>query len=131
MHKWADRTLLDDLTRELGATPLLVDLDGHVLEAAHAAILLVEDDYLVVPPLDDRALPSISRALTLAATPLPIAHEPITLQRAQRATALMLTSSLRGPHPGLLEGGPPAQAAAPWCDRLASGDPHNRLRPRP
>jgi para-aminobenzoate synthetase/4-amino-4-deoxychorismate lyase len=128
-HKWADRRLLDDLTRDLGATPLLVDLDGHVLEAAHAGILIVEDDRLVIPPPDGRALPSISRALTLAATTLPIAHEPITLERARTATALILTSALRGPHPGVLAGGPPAEAAARWCDRLA--DPHITLRPRP
>jgi para-aminobenzoate synthetase/4-amino-4-deoxychorismate lyase len=128
-HKWADRTLLDELATELAATALLVDLDGHVLEAAHAGVLLVEDDRIVVPPQDGRALPSISQATVLKATTLPISHEPVTLERARRAAALILTSALRGPHPGLLPGGQPAEAAARWCDRLA--EPQLTLRPRP
>jgi hypothetical protein len=43
------------------------------------------------------------------------------LDEARQADAVLLSSSLRGPHPGLLPGGPPASAAAELCARLAGG----------
>lgn len=104
-HKWADRTLVDALAAP-GATPLFCDLDGHVLEAGYAAFLIVEDGRLVAPPLDGRILPSTSRAR------LDADEEPITLERARAADAIVLTSALRGPHAGVLAGGPPAAAFA-------------------
>ena len=41
-HKWIDRRLLDTLGRD-GTTPLLLDADGSVLEAAWASVLVKRD----------------------------------------------------------------------------------------
>ena len=60
-HKWVDRRLLAGLEQRLGAVPLLVDLDGDVLEAAFANIWIAEHDVLVTPPLDGRFLPGTAR----------------------------------------------------------------------
>ncbi len=119
-HKWADRTLIEALSGP-ATTPLFCDLDGHVLEAGYAAIAIVEGDLLIVPPLDGRQLPSLSRGRMLAAAPaagLRVRTETVTLERAQRAAAVLLTSTLRGPHPGALPHGPPPDAATPFAERL-------------
>lgn len=64
--KWADRTLVDALSAP-GRTPLICDLDGSVLEAGYAAVLLVAGDKVLAPPLDGRVLDSISRRDALRA----------------------------------------------------------------
>jgi para-aminobenzoate synthetase / 4-amino-4-deoxychorismate lyase len=118
-HKWADRVLVDSLSAP-GVTPLFCDLDGQVLEAGYAAVLIVEGDVVVAPPLDGRVLPSVSRLRALQLAPaagLTVKIEPFTLQRARRAHAVVLTSALRGPHPGVLTGGPPVTASATICAR--------------
>jgi para-aminobenzoate synthetase/4-amino-4-deoxychorismate lyase len=118
-HKWADRTLVDTLSGR-GATPLLCDLDGHVLEAGYAALLIVEGDVVVAPPLDGRILPSVSRRRALddaVAAGLRVRIEPVSLHRARAADAVVLTSALRGPHPGVLAGGPSAAAGEAACAR--------------
>jgi branched-subunit amino acid aminotransferase/4-amino-4-deoxychorismate lyase/phosphoglycolate phosphatase-like HAD superfamily hydrolase len=96
-HKWSDRRLLDRLSSE-ASVPLLVDADGDVLEAAWANVWILEGDRIVTPPTDGRILPGVTRALLLAhagAVGLTAATEPIPLERARRADAVFLTSSLR------------------------------------
>ena len=112
-HKWRDRRLLDELERRLGAVALLVDLDGEVLEAAHANVWIREGRTLVTPPLDGRLLPGTVRARLLAAPPAghTAREEPLTLERATAADELLLSSSLRGLHPAALPGGRVAPAA--------------------
>jgi para-aminobenzoate synthetase / 4-amino-4-deoxychorismate lyase len=64
---------------------LIVDLDGQVLEAAAANVLIVEGATVVTPPLDGRLLPGAVRARVLAAAPsvgLGASEEPITLEPA-------------------------------------------------
>jgi para-aminobenzoate synthetase/4-amino-4-deoxychorismate lyase len=100
-HKWADRALIEMLSGP-GVTPLFCDLDGTVLEAGYAAVAIVEGNQLVVPPLDGRLLPSVSRAAMLESTDLRTIVEPFTLERARRADTVLLTSALRGSHPALL-----------------------------
>jgi para-aminobenzoate synthetase/4-amino-4-deoxychorismate lyase len=111
-HKWRDRRLLEDLERRLGAVPLLVDLDGDVLEAAHANVWIREGSTLVTPPLDGRLLPGTVRARLLADPPAghTAREERITLERAAAADELLLSSSLRRLHPATLAGGRPAPA---------------------
>ncbi|MGZ6709117.1 MAG: chorismate-binding protein [Solirubrobacteraceae bacterium] len=87
-HKWRDRALLDALGA-LGGTPLLLDGDGEVLEAAWAAVLLVEGDRLVAAPEDDRRLSSI----TVRGLP-GVVREPFDLARLRTADDVLLAASV-------------------------------------
>ncbi len=102
-HKWRDRRLLDALGQSAaGTTPLLVDIDDLVLEAAYANVWIVDGDALVTPPADGRILPGITRARLLAAHPAAAREEPIDLPRLRDADAIFLTSSIADRHPALL-----------------------------
>jgi para-aminobenzoate synthetase/4-amino-4-deoxychorismate lyase len=103
-HKWHDRRLLDELAERIGAVPLLVDLDGDVLEAAYANVFIVEGTHLVTPPLDGRQLPGTVRARVLALHPA--LEQRLTLDRIAGADEVLLASSIRGIHPARLAGGP-------------------------
>jgi para-aminobenzoate synthetase / 4-amino-4-deoxychorismate lyase len=94
-HKWADRRAIDEATQRLGATPLILDEDGSVLEAAWANVWVREGDRLVTPPADGRLLPGVTRARLLRTGPH-AAEEPLTLERLEAADVIVLTSSLRG-----------------------------------
>jgi para-aminobenzoate synthetase / 4-amino-4-deoxychorismate lyase len=94
-HKWADRRAIDEATQRLGATPLILDEDGSVLEAAWANVWVREGDRLVTPPADGRLLPGVTRARLLRTEPH-AAEEPLTLERLEAADVIVLTSSLRG-----------------------------------
>jgi para-aminobenzoate synthetase / 4-amino-4-deoxychorismate lyase len=102
-HKWRDRRLLDELAERVDAVPLIVDLDGDVLEAASANIFIVEGTHLVTPPLDGRQLPGTVRARVLALHPA--REERLTLDRLAGADELLLASSIRGIHPARLVDG--------------------------
>jgi para-aminobenzoate synthetase/4-amino-4-deoxychorismate lyase len=120
VHKWSDRTLIDAHSAR-GRTPLFCDLDGHVLEAGYAAVLLCERSTIVAPPLDGRQLPSVSRARLLEAAPtagFETLVEPITLDRLQAADAVVLCSALRRAHPGALTSAGPPPHAEDVCARL-------------
>ncbi len=100
-HKWADRRLVDGLTRELGAVPLLVDGDDGVLEAAWASVWVQEGGRLLTPRADGRLLPGVTRAALLAEDPR-CAEAELGLERVRRADALWVSSALRGLVPALL-----------------------------
>jgi para-aminobenzoate synthetase/4-amino-4-deoxychorismate lyase len=87
-HKWRDRALLDALAAR-GGTPLLLDADGEVLEAAWAAVVLVEGDRRIAPPDDDRRLPSITLS-GLAG----LVREPFDLARLRAADDVLLAASV-------------------------------------
>jgi para-aminobenzoate synthetase/4-amino-4-deoxychorismate lyase len=89
-HKFNDRRLLEELSKD-GTTPLLLDADGTVLEAAWAAVLIRRGGRLYTPREDGRILPSTSR---------PDA-EPADL-RLQAGDELLLSSSLAGLVPAVL-----------------------------
>jgi para-aminobenzoate synthetase/4-amino-4-deoxychorismate lyase len=93
-HKWVDRRLVRALSAD-GTTPLLLDADGTVLEAAWAAVLIRRDGKLFTPREDGRILPSTSR---------PDA-EPADL-RLQPGDELLLSSSLAGVVPAVLAATP-------------------------
>jgi para-aminobenzoate synthetase / 4-amino-4-deoxychorismate lyase len=103
-HKWQDRRLLDELAHRLEAVPLLLDLDGDVLEAAYANVFIVEGTHLVTPPLDGRQLPGTVRARVLALHPA--REERLSLARIAAADEVLLASSVRGIHPARLSDGP-------------------------
>jgi branched-subunit amino acid aminotransferase/4-amino-4-deoxychorismate lyase len=96
-YKWCDRRLLDSLSVPR-STPLIVDVQGEVLEAAWANVWIVEGRRIVTPAADGRLLPGITRSLLLERAPalgLTVSTEPISVARAREADAIFLTSSLR------------------------------------
>jgi para-aminobenzoate synthetase/4-amino-4-deoxychorismate lyase len=114
-HKWRDRRLVERLERSTGALPLIVDLDGEVLEAATANVWIVEGTALVTPPLDGRLLPGTVRARALAAASvagLEPREEPIPLERLQAADEVLLSSAIAGVRPATLAGPAPFAAGA-------------------
>ena len=129
-HKWADRSMIDALSGP-ALTPLFCDLDGSVLEAGYAAVLIVSGAAIIAAPLDGRILDSLSRRRLLGAAEragLAIEIRRFSLDEARTADAVLLSSSLRGAHPGRLAGGPPASAAARLCARLANATQTTRNR---
>jgi para-aminobenzoate synthetase / 4-amino-4-deoxychorismate lyase len=92
-RKWRDRRLLDQLSRD-GTTPLLLDADGTVLEAAWATLLIRRGGRLYTPREDGRILPSTSRPPAEAAD--------LTLADLEQADAILLSSSLAGLVPAVL-----------------------------
>jgi para-aminobenzoate synthetase/4-amino-4-deoxychorismate lyase len=105
-HKWIDRRLLVELESRLGGVPLLVDLDGQVLEAAFANVWIVEGETLVTPQLDGRQLRGTVRAalLAVARDGFEVCEEAMTLERLARADEILLSSSVRGVYPATLGG---------------------------
>ena len=95
-HKWNDRRLIDALTAHVGpAVPLLVDLDGYVLEAAWANVFVADaDGAMTTPPLDGRILPGVTRARILAGQP--VVERAIHLDELLAADTILLSSALAG-----------------------------------
>jgi para-aminobenzoate synthetase / 4-amino-4-deoxychorismate lyase len=99
-HKWRDRRLVDawDATAT-PAIPLLVDLDGFVLETGRANVFALRDGEPITPPLDGRILPGITRAWVLdeaAALGLPATERPLPLAELLTADAVLTSGALRG-----------------------------------
>jgi para-aminobenzoate synthetase/4-amino-4-deoxychorismate lyase len=120
-HKWADRGLVETYS-EHGVTPLICDADGSVLEAGYAAVFVVTGRRIVAPPLDGRLLPSLSRARLLSAARRAgweTCLRTVALSELASADAIVLTSSLRGPHPARLAGRPLPPQATQICRALA------------
>jgi para-aminobenzoate synthetase/4-amino-4-deoxychorismate lyase len=125
-HKWRDRRLVEELERRAGALPLIVDLDGEVLEAATANVLIVEGTALVTPPLDGRLLPGTVRARALAAASaagLEPREEPVPLERLQAADEVLLSSAIAGVRPAALAGPAPFSAGARLRRALREPEP--------
>jgi para-aminobenzoate synthetase / 4-amino-4-deoxychorismate lyase len=115
-HKWRDRRLVEDSI----PTPLLVDSDGSVLEAAWANVWLLDGATLTTPPLDGRILPGVTRARLIAAAPalgLSVREAPVTLEQARAAPTVFLTSSLRLAVAAGFAADPPEH---PEVDRIAA-----------
>ena len=97
-HKWADRRPLDAATERLGATPLVLDADGAVLEAAWGNVWALEGRRLVTPPADGRLLPGVTRARLLLIAPqlgFEAAEEALDVARLSAADAIVVTSAVR------------------------------------
>lgn len=131
-HKWRDRRLLDIVPRYRGAisgydgppTPLLVDADGTVLEAAWGNVWVLDGGRLVTPPADGRILPGVTRALLLELAPSLGLHSreaPISLDRMRAAPVTFATSSIRLAVPASLSGAAAAPAAVVDRIRTALG----------
>ncbi|ADB49602.1 bifunctional chorismate-binding protein/class IV aminotransferase [Conexibacter woesei] len=118
-HKWLDRQLLDTLAQQAGgATPLLLDGDGSVLEAAWANVFAIEEERLLTPPADGRILPGVTRALLLDAAEeagLTAVEQPLRLDDLAAADAVLLSSSAALVVPARL-------AREPGADERAAGE---------
>jgi para-aminobenzoate synthetase/4-amino-4-deoxychorismate lyase len=109
-HKWNDRRLLERLAGDGRAVPLIVDLDGSVLEAGHANLFVVVGERLLTPALDGRLLPGTVRAGLIASLRrlgVEVGEQPLALDRVEAADAILLSSSIRGVRPARFEGRPP------------------------
>ncbi len=114
-YKWCDRRLLDNLSSRQSA-PLIVDVEGDVLEASWANVWIVEGGRIVTPAADGRLLPGVTRSLLLECGPalgLTASTEPISVGRAREADAIFLTSSLRYAVTAALDGGPSPHRHSP------------------
>jgi para-aminobenzoate synthetase/4-amino-4-deoxychorismate lyase len=122
-HKWLDRRRLDEATARLGATPLIVEPDGEVLEAAWGNVFALEGRRVTTPPADGRLLPGVTRARLLALAPeleLDAGEGRLSLARLARADAIFVTSALRMAVPARL--GPGAgDAGDALVERIAAG----------
>lgn len=102
-HKWADRRLLDRATAAAlgGELPLLLDVDGTVLEASRASLFVIRAGRLVTPPTDGRILPSIARRQAIEVAGADgIATSEERLTRAELGSCeVFLTGSVRGVEP--------------------------------
>jgi para-aminobenzoate synthetase/4-amino-4-deoxychorismate lyase len=97
-HKWRDRALLEAHEAEDPATlPLLVDVDGRVLETSRTGLAVeAEDGTLWTPPHDGRILPSVTVRSSRARP------RALTLDDLHGAAAIYVASALRGLQPARL-----------------------------
>lgn len=96
-HKWADRRLLAALQAACDGTPLLLEADGSVLEAAWANVWWLDGAVLRTPPADGRLLPGISREVLLELAQVEgLRLEEGAATLGQLAGRPLLVSSTRG-----------------------------------
>ena len=106
-HKWQDRRVLEHLVADGGdpeLEPLLLDLDGTVLETGRANVFLVMEDGVHTPRADGRILPGVTRAAVLdllARHCIPVHERDIALTDLALASEVFTTSSVRGVVPVL------------------------------
>jgi para-aminobenzoate synthetase / 4-amino-4-deoxychorismate lyase len=102
-HKWSDRGLLDRAQSDLGAAlPLLLDVDGDVLEVSRGNLFLVRDGALITPVADGRLLPGIARRRIIdvaAAEGIPVRERPVSGDEVTEADEVFASGSLRGVEP--------------------------------
>jgi para-aminobenzoate synthetase/4-amino-4-deoxychorismate lyase len=105
-HKWLDRRLIAELTRQRlrgpGEQLLIQDAGGEVLETDRASVFAVVKGSLRTPSADGRILPGVTRAVVLKAARLNgIEVKTGAITRAQLADAseVFVTNALRGVMP--------------------------------
>lgn len=124
-HKWADRSLLDEVQAELpsDALPLLVDKDGSVFEASRANVFAVRDGVLHTPPADGRILPGVTRMQVLelaGALSIETREAVLPCDDLLAADEIFLTGSVRGIEPAASLDGAPLRRSGEVTERLAA-----------
>lgn len=112
-HKWCDRTWLDSVS-DGRHTPLILDSDGCVLEAAWGNVIAVRGEAMYTPATDGRLLPGVTRATLLRAVAdygQRVVEGPLTLADAENADLLFVTSSIASVVPAVLSPGQPVDLA--------------------
>ncbi len=123
-HKWADRRLLRDAAAGAGgAEPLLVDLDGAVLESGSGNLFVVDGGTVLTPPLDGRQLPGVTRAIVLELCDragIEAREGSLDLRALATCDEVLVTSAIRGLQPARLRADrPPEPPPESVCARLA------------
>ena len=81
-----------------GYTEALLNRKGRVTEAAHSSILMLKDGSLVVPPLDELILPSITRAIIIKLceeNSIPVIAREFTTDELKAADEIILCSTTK------------------------------------
>ena len=141
-HKWLDRRLIAELTRQQlrgpGEQLLIQDAGGEVLETDRASVFAVVNGSLRTPPADGRILPGVTRAAVLQAARLSgieVTTGPLTPAQLAAASEVFVTNALRGVTPVQAIGdspvaGTPGPVATLMAAALA-GRPADRGHPAP
>ncbi len=105
-HKWLDRRLIAELTRQRlrgpGEQLLIEDAGGEVLETDRASVFAVVNGSLQTPPADGRILPGVTRAAVLRAARLngiEVTTGALTRTQLADASEVFVTNALRGVMP--------------------------------
>ena len=124
-HKWLDRRLIAELTRQRLSGPgeqlLIQDAGGEVLETDRASIFAVVNGGLRTPPADGRILPGVTRAAVLKAARLngiEVTTGAITRAQLAGASEVFVTNALRGVMPVQAIGDTPVAGAPGPVARL-------------
>ena len=124
-HKWLDRRLIAELTRQRlrgpGEQLLIQDAGGEVLETDRASIFAVVNGSLRTPPADGRILPGVTRAAVLKAARLngiEVKTGAITQAQLAGASEVFVTNALRGVMPVQAIGDSPVACAPGPVARL-------------
>lgn len=138
-HKWADRSLLEQMEAAMSdggqvtatagepptaPVPLLLDRDGSVLEASRANVFAVRGGALVTPPADGRILPGIARARAIEvarAVGVELREEALAPADLASAEEVFLTGSVRGVEPAAWLDGAELQPAGAVTQLVAAG----------
>ena len=95
-HKLRDRRSIDELSAAPG-TPLILDEDGAVLEAAWGNLFVLKEGGWATPDCDGRLLPGITRGALIGALERAgrqVALRRLALDQMLDADAILLTSAL-------------------------------------
>jgi para-aminobenzoate synthetase/4-amino-4-deoxychorismate lyase len=100
-HKFVDRRWLEEVEASCGpgATAVLVDDDGLLLESTRDSLFIVRAGTLHAVPLDGRILPGVTRQIVLDLADdlgLRTTVSPIDLRSLGSAEGMFLTNALRG-----------------------------------
>jgi para-aminobenzoate synthetase/4-amino-4-deoxychorismate lyase len=102
-HKWSDRRLLDQAQTERGAAlPLVLDVDGTVLEVSRGNVFLVRGGSLLTPAADGRLLPGVARRRIVevaAAAGIPVREQAVSATDLGEADEVFASGSVRGVEP--------------------------------
>jgi para-aminobenzoate synthetase / 4-amino-4-deoxychorismate lyase len=105
-HKWLDRRLIAELTRQRLRGPaeqlLIEDAGGEVLETDRASVFAVVNGSLRTPSADGRILPGVTRAVVLKLARLngiEVNTGAITRAQLAGASEVFVTNALRGVMP--------------------------------
>jgi para-aminobenzoate synthetase/4-amino-4-deoxychorismate lyase len=102
-HKWADRRLLDRAAEELApALPLVVDVDGAVLEGSRSNVFAVRDGSVITPPTDGRILPGVARARAIEVARvagIEVVERELGVDELAAADEVFMTGGVRGVEP--------------------------------